>query len=73
MTQSTLVSFRLHEPEALADFLHVERTRLAPRAHFCRRCLMVVIAHRGDGNHVLRLAMQHVAISSRFLGVVLDF
>jgi hypothetical protein len=27
---------RFHEPEALADFLHVEPTRLAPQAHFCR-------------------------------------
>ena len=40
MTQSTKVNFRLHEPEALADFLHVERTRVAPRAHFCRPCLL---------------------------------
>jgi hypothetical protein len=41
MTQSTKVNFWLHEPEALADFLHVERTRLlSPRAHFCRLCLL---------------------------------
>jgi hypothetical protein len=38
-TQPTKVNFRLNEPEALADFLHVEGTRLAPRAHFCRLCL----------------------------------
>jgi hypothetical protein len=30
------VNFRFHEPEALADFSHIERTRLAPQAHFCR-------------------------------------
>jgi hypothetical protein len=34
MTRPTKINLRFHEPEALADFLHVERTRLAPRAHF---------------------------------------
>ena len=34
--QPTEVNFRFHEPEALADFLHVEETWLAPQAHFCR-------------------------------------
>jgi hypothetical protein len=37
--QPTKVNFCFHEPEALADFLHFERTRLAPQAHFCRLCL----------------------------------
>ena|GEM_PF-5825424 len=35
-TPWTQVNSRSHEPEALADFLHIERTRLAPQAHFCR-------------------------------------
>jgi hypothetical protein len=35
-TQWTKVNFRFHEPEALADFSHIELTRLAPQAHFCR-------------------------------------
>jgi hypothetical protein len=30
----TNVNFLFHELEALADFLHVEPTRLAPQAHF---------------------------------------
>jgi hypothetical protein len=36
LIQPTTVIFRFHEPEALADFLHIERTRLAPQAHFGR-------------------------------------
>jgi hypothetical protein len=34
--QAKKVNFRFREPEALADFLHVERTRLATQAHFFR-------------------------------------
>ena len=41
-TQPTKVNFRFHEPGALADFLHLERTRRAPQAHFCRLCLLWV-------------------------------
>jgi hypothetical protein len=39
LVQSSKFTFRFHEPEALADFLHTERTRLAPQAHFCLLCL----------------------------------
>jgi len=34
LIQPTTVIFRFHEPEALADFLYIEGTRLAPQAHF---------------------------------------
>jgi hypothetical protein len=33
-TPWTQVHFHFHEPEALADFSHSERTRLAPQADF---------------------------------------
>jgi hypothetical protein len=36
MDSAEKVNFRFYEPEALADFFQVERTRLAPQAHFCR-------------------------------------
>ena len=38
----TKVVFRLLEPEALADFLQVEKPRLAPQAHFCQARLLKI-------------------------------
>jgi hypothetical protein len=57
-TQSIKIDFRFHEPEALADFLHVERTRLAPFevACFCvfwsfNRCFPWLIRARAPARN----------------------
>jgi len=49
-TQPTKVNFHFHEPEALADFLQVERTRLAPQAHCCRLCRWETLQRAGHFN-----------------------
>jgi hypothetical protein len=51
------INFRFPEPLALADFLQVERTRLAPQAHFFRLCpAHAVVSGQAPPSGICRLA-----------------
>jgi hypothetical protein len=48
LIQPTTVIFRFHEPEALADFLHIERTRLAWILHTLEVDRFFVLGYVGE-------------------------